>query len=189
MNEFDNIVRADPVANACPSCGSIDVFETQEVDRFVYGEGASAVDLSVPIQVIHCRRCDFSYSTEDVSDARHNAVCAHFGVLNPNEIRAIRERYGASQAEFAEISRIGKASLARWEGGLLIQNASNDALLRLLAEPRNYQALKERVVKNNKPRQRAVAFKGKFRALIADEITLLEREARTFELYPQSCAC
>jgi hypothetical protein len=34
-----------------------------------------------------------------------------------------------TRAAFAELTRLGDASLARWEKGLLIQNPANDQLL------------------------------------------------------------
>jgi transcriptional regulator with XRE-family HTH domain len=64
--------------------------------------------------------------------------------LTPAEITAIRERYHLSRAEFARLTRIGEASLARWEGGLIIQNGSIDQLLYLLTFSENLDRLRHR---------------------------------------------
>ena len=57
--------------------------------------------------------------------------------MTPREVVAIRTRLGMTRAAFAELTRLGGASLARWEKGLLIQNAANDQLLYLLRFPEN----------------------------------------------------
>ena len=46
-----------------------------------------------------------------------------------------------SQASFSKVTGLGKATLNRWENGILIQNLANDRYLRLLASPANVQAL------------------------------------------------
>ena len=49
-----------------------------------------------------------------------------------------------TRAAFAEMTRLGEASLARWEKGLLIQNPANDQLLYLLRFPENVERLRAR---------------------------------------------
>lgn len=67
--------------------------------------------------------------------AHHEAECRQQGVLTPAEIRALRNGYGMSRAAFARVTGFGEATLARWERGEVIQNASNDSLLRMLEDP------------------------------------------------------
>ncbi len=66
---------------------------------------------------------------------RHEAVCRHLGLLTPAEIRGLRERYNLSRAAFARMTGFGDATLARWEKGEVVQNASSDRYLRLLTDP------------------------------------------------------
>ena len=63
--------------------------------------------------------------------------------MKPSEIKALREHYGLSRKEFAEITLLGEASLARWESGELTQNAAYDQLLRLLQFQGNMERLRE----------------------------------------------
>ena len=49
-----------------------------------------------------------------------------------------------SRAVFSRLTRIGEASLGRWENGLLIQNLAYDHLLYLLTFPENLERLKFR---------------------------------------------
>jgi DNA-binding transcriptional regulator YiaG len=65
--------------------------------------------------------------------------------MTPREVEGIRTRLGMTRAAFAELTRLGEASLARWEKGLLIQNPGNDQLLYLLQFPENVKRLRSRL--------------------------------------------
>ena len=62
--------------------------------------------------------------------------------MTPAEIRAIRAELGKTRREFAELTGIGEASLARWESGRLIQNVAYDTLLHLLTFPENVDRIR-----------------------------------------------
>ena len=47
----------------------------------------------------------------------------------------MREGYGLTRAEFAQLTGFGKATVGRWERGEVTQNRSADRYLRLLQEP------------------------------------------------------
>ena len=128
----------------CPNCESDNVDTTIERETFTYGEGPSAVELTAHVPVRVCKNCEFQFTDGDAEEARHEAVCRHLKVLAPKEILDLRKRYNMSRAEFAELTRLGEASLARWENGQLIQNAANDQLLFLLTVPSNMDLLKRR---------------------------------------------
>ena len=172
----------------CPSCGSNSVSSAPEIDRFQYGDKENAVTLTVTICVHHCASCGCSFTADDASEIRHEAVCRHFGVLTPREVRGVRERYSLSQAEFSDLSKIGKASLARWECGALIQNQANDSLLFLLMFSENVGRLRNRAKANDKNRcndcANIIPFKPRFRAILDSEVERLERDAKHFELFP-----
>ena len=120
----------------CEECGKNTVRMSFEEQPFIYGSGDEAVELRARVPVWTCASCGDAYTEGEAEDARHEAVCRHLGVLSPDMIRAIREKYGLTQAEFAKITGFGVASLKRWETGSLIQNVSADRLLRLIgADP------------------------------------------------------
>lgn len=118
---------------------------------FTYGTGESAFDVRVDVPVRRCNPCDFEYLDEVGEDLKHTALCEHFGVLPPDEIRRIREHHGMTRARFAEVTGIGEASLHRWENGLNIQTHAYDRYLRLLALPGIMQHLKEIVERGASP--------------------------------------
>lgn len=56
------------------------------------------------------------------------------GLLSGEQIRAIREHFGLTQAEFAELLKLGANTLSRWESGRNVQTESMDTLLRLIRD-------------------------------------------------------
>lgn len=177
---------ADTLDMGCPACGALNLSTSIELDSFEYGPRESTpVLLTVKVPVHHCSTCGFSFTEEDASTLRHEAICKHLKVLTPHEIRAIRERYNLSQADFSEITNIGKASIARWEGGLLIQNQSNDNLLYLLTFKENMDRLKNRKAASH-PSSNVIPFRPKFRAIKEIQLSRLEAEAEKFDLYPSA---
>ncbi len=110
-------------------------------DPFIYGVGDDVVELSVDIPVHTCDQCKVCFTGREAEVIHHEAVCRHLGVLTPEEIRGIRKQYGLSRAAFARLTGFGKASLARWERGELIQNTSSDRYLKLLLDPRIFRDL------------------------------------------------
>jgi DNA-binding transcriptional regulator YiaG len=128
----------------CPNCGSNQVETHRDKDSFMYGTGTSAVELSAIVPFRECRACNFAFTDSAAEDARHDAICRHLYVMTPSEVSAIRHHYGSTRALFSAKTRIGEASLARWETGQLIQNPANDDYLYLLSFPNNMERLEWR---------------------------------------------
>ena len=128
----------------CPQCGTGGVRTSQHRHTFTYGSEESAFELTVEVPVRRCTSCDFEYLDEEAEQLKHDAVCRHFGVLSPGEIRRIRERHQMTRVRFAEVTGLGEASLNRWENGLTIQTQGNDRYIRLLALPGIMQHLTTR---------------------------------------------
>ena len=125
----------------CPLCGDDRITTHIHHHTFNYGSGESAVGLTVDLPVRRCASCDCEYLDEVAEDLKHEAICQHFGVLSPGEIRRVREHHHMTRARFAEVTGIGEASLNRWENGLTIQTYAYDKFLRLLAFPGIMQRL------------------------------------------------
>lgn len=90
------------------------------------------MELSADVLVHTCSACGDSYTCNDADITYDEAVCRHLGILTPAEIREIRESYGLTRAEFAQLTGFGKATVGRWERGEIHQNRSADRYLRLL---------------------------------------------------------
>ena len=114
--------------------------------RFPYGNGDTATELTAKVPVRICRECGEKFLDDESEDLMHEAVCRHLGVMTPREVRAIRRQSGnLSRAELASITRLGEATLGRWERGELIQNVAYDHFLYLLTYPENRIRLQQRV--------------------------------------------
>jgi putative zinc finger/helix-turn-helix YgiT family protein len=129
----------------CPVCGKGHLEQRVVTERFDYGEGKKKVRVvadNVPVQV--CTHCQETFSGPKAGLIRHRAICRALGLLTPEEICAIRERLGLSQAQFAKLTDIGEATISRWERGRLLQNKAMDRYLRLLdRNPDNVRLLEE----------------------------------------------
>lgn len=164
----------------CPRCGGDSLTTIMHHHTFTYGSGESAVDLTVDLPVRRCSPCDFEYLDEVAEDLEHEAVCKHFGVLSPSEIRRIREHHGLTRTRFAEITGLGEASLNRWENGLTIQTHAYDRYLRLLALPGMLQRLADIVKQASSPKEAPSTGSRRFRSLEFSDKMLREQE--TFKL-------
>ncbi len=125
----------------CAMCGLAQIESTVIEEPFVYGSGSDTVTLSARIPIRKCLACGFEFTDADAEDARHEAVCRHLGVLTPSEIVELRQSYSLSRSDFTRLTRLGEATLARWERGALIQNLAYDRYLRLLMVPAVLQIL------------------------------------------------
>ena len=145
MTENGNVIKfPQPERIECPMCEDKNVKTTIEKETFTYGDGAEAVELTVSVPVRTCTSCGFQFTDDIAEEIRHEAVCRYLGVMSPREIQRVRKAYEMSRAEFARLTRIGEASLARWESGQLIQNPAYDQFLYLLTFPENVERLKSR---------------------------------------------
>lgn len=125
----------------CANCGSANVSTSMETDRFTHGDGDDAAELAVVVPVRTCSDCGTQFTDEEAERLRHEAVCQRVGVLTPREVRDIRAQYRMSRAEFANVTRLGEATIARWESGATLPTAAYDQYLRLLRSPENLARL------------------------------------------------
>ena len=148
MNKKNEMPRLLEVQQefSCVMCGKATATTSWVQHTFKYGTGKSAVELMAEVPVRSCAHCEFEWLDEVGERLQHEAVCRHFGVLPPEDIRQIRKGHGMTRARFAEVTGFGEASLNRWENGINIQTHANDRYLRLLAHPRTMQELEWLVV-------------------------------------------
>jgi len=128
----------------CPACNSEDVQSQIVNTSFLYGEGESATALAVELRAFQCQDCGLEYVDDSAEDLKHEAVCRHLGVFTSAEIESLRDSLGMSRSKFAQVTKIGEATLGRWERGALIQNAAYDQFLYLLTFPENIVRLLNR---------------------------------------------
>lgn len=178
MRSGRSTTRLRPVdeVGTCPQCGSDTVSTSYIRHAFTYG----SADLTVEqLPVRRCGSCAFEYLDEAAERLKHEAICRHFGVLAPAEIRRIRKRYG-TRAAFAQVTGLGEASLNRWENGIRIQTHANDRYLRLLARPENMVQLRNQVAASQDAPEAPGGDGWPFRVLSVS--ASMRREQRSFQL-------
>jgi putative zinc finger/helix-turn-helix YgiT family protein len=163
----------------CPVCGKNKITTRNEKVSFPYGTGTETVELSTIVPVRRCEECNFEFTGDDADSARHEAICKHLGVLTPAEITQVRERYNISRAEFARITRVGEASINRWENGQLIQGGAMDHYLYLLTFTENFERIRSR--KNASERVTMSSEKLTWRARLSERFVALKEDEKLLE--------
>lgn len=118
----------------CPCCDTPNARIELSKQQFAYAGKEGEVLLIADVPVLYCPSCQMSFVTADGEQAQHEAVCRHLGRLTPREIKEIRKSLNLSQNDLAARSKIGVASIKRWESGSHIQSAAMDKLLRSLSQ-------------------------------------------------------
>ena len=150
---------------SCAQCESRAVDTVSLRHSFRYGAGESAADLTVELPVRRCAACGFEFLDHESEKVKLEAICEHLDIVSPMGMRRIRERYGMTQAEFAEVTGLGTATLVRWENGSMNHTRAYDRYVRLLANP-DVMARLRKLVRTSPPSlKRANILKGPWRAI------------------------
>jgi YgiT-type zinc finger domain-containing protein len=72
-----NLVPSSEVRD-CAECDHAARLSFQQ-QKFIYGIGSDAVELSACVPVWTCENCGFAFTDGDAEDARQNAVCKYLG--------------------------------------------------------------------------------------------------------------
>ena len=96
-------------------------------------------EVSVPYALhLSCPKCgEIVLRFQDAKRLHEDAIAIYrkkHGLLSADEMRAIRERYGLTQAELARLLQLGANTVSRWESGRNVQTAAMDMLLRLIRD-------------------------------------------------------
>ncbi len=127
----------------CPQCEDV-----RELKRVAGEEQIPVRGESIPVQVEYtlCTDCGEEFHTLsdecDPLDVAYREYRRRHGMMQPEEIREIRKRYGLTQRELSELVGWGGATLSRYENGAL-QDEAHDKLLQFIREPRNLWMLVE----------------------------------------------
>lgn len=118
----------------CSNCREGKLEFVREDDTFDFRTDEGLIRVTARDVPFHrCPVCGERLAGIEAAQVSHRAVCQALGLLTPEEILAIRDRMGLTQAQFSKLTGIGEATISRWERGRLLQNRANDRYLRLLA--------------------------------------------------------
>jgi len=123
-----------------------------------------------------CEKCDeeFEIATDDYDpyDRAYRAYRQRKGWVQPEDIKAFRERLGLSQKVFSDILGIGIATLNRYENGALQTEANNHLITLCMTNPQNLISLLKA-----KPDALSKSDQEKLIANLMEDIELLNKEA------------
>ncbi len=115
----------------CDTCGQSRDVTTKEI-RDTFRVKDKEVDVTITITT--CDVCGNEVYNEEQEKKNDLIVFDAYrrksNLLTTDEIKAIREKYGLSQAKFSEILGFGKKTITRYENGS-IQDTVHDNLMRL----------------------------------------------------------
>lgn len=117
---------------ACVECcnGSLLEATIEKTTRIKY-EGKPYDILVSDLLVLKCDNCGETYLDNRADRQISRALREHLGLMQPEEILAMREGLELTQAQLAEELKLCPESLSRWENGHVIQSrANNDHLQR-----------------------------------------------------------
>jgi HTH-type transcriptional regulator/antitoxin MqsA len=131
----------------CPRCESLDLRSVTIPATATTREGTvvNYVD-----EFTQCVSCQNEYYTKAQSRAHSAAISSAVrvaeGFYAPKAIRAIRLRFGLSQAQFEKAIQVGAKTVVRWERGTVTQSRAVDGLV-WIAD--NHPAVFERLAERN----------------------------------------
>jgi len=121
----------------CPKCEKeTDIELVRKIEEIkVRGES-----IEVETEFYKCLVCGEEFenprSDDDPLDKAYREYRRRHGMVQPEEIRQLRKRYGFTQSEMSSLLGWGGATLSRYENGAL-QDEAHGKILHLITEPRN----------------------------------------------------
>jgi HTH-type transcriptional regulator/antitoxin MqsA len=124
---------ADEHVELCYLCNNIAI-RTQERREAQWGTRRVLID----DEFYRCSSCGETFYDGFMAQEHERraaaAIRAEDGLLQPDEVRAIRAAYGLTQAGLETLIGSGEKTVVRWENGSVAQNATADTLLRVLRD-------------------------------------------------------
>ena len=123
----------------------------KDVDYDIIERTETVTVIDTPItdiqQVCICKACGTEIWEKEIEEKNLRRLYDKYrnlkGLLAPEDIKKIRDKYGLTQAEFAEITGLTEKNIKHYEGGS-IQNRIADNLIYLLSFEDNLNALRYR---------------------------------------------
>ena len=125
----------------CPTCECEQEILLVQKEETYPVKGESTTINAIVCTCAHCGEeiMSFEYDDDNLRKAYAKYRSRH-GLLQPEEIKAIREQYGVSQVTFARIIGVGDKTIARYENGSLQDEAINNLIV-LARDPKNFSIL------------------------------------------------
>jgi putative zinc finger/helix-turn-helix YgiT family protein len=129
--------RRIKMKSICPNCEKV-----AELELITKTEEFDVRGLKIPVEVkfFKCSDCNTEFEDpkmeNDPYDKAYREYRRRLGMLQPEDIKDFRKKYGLTQTELSQILGWGGATLSRYENGAL-QDEAHEKILRLVLEPAN----------------------------------------------------
>jgi len=129
----------------CPKCDT-----DRELKRLRTREKVTVRGEKIEVEVFYsrCLTCGEEFEgpedTHDEVAEAYRQYRAKMDFMQPEDIKALREEYGLTQGELAQILGFGAVTLSRYETGAL-QTAANDRMLQMARDPRAFWSILNRL--------------------------------------------
>lgn len=96
--------------------------------------------IEIPVGFYKCNECgdefEDSKSKEDPLEKAYKEYRKRHGMMQPEDIRNLRQKYGLTQKELSKLLGWGEVTLTRYENGAL-QDKGHDTILQMIKDPQN----------------------------------------------------
>lgn len=163
----------------CPICEAVRTLEYVDTIEEVVVRGEA---VKVNAHYLKCTTCNEEFddpeSSYDQAEAAYREYRKCHGMLQPEEIRELRDKFSLTQVELAKLLGWGLVTISRYENGAL-QEPSHEKSLRLASDPRNLLKL---------VRETPNAFTStKKRENLIRELQVIEEGSHDFETLLEEC--
>ena len=121
----------------CPNCEKETTLERIHREEVFDIRGEP---VKVEVHLFKCEECGEEFEDPQASydpvEEAYRIYRSRKGMVQPEEMRAFRRKYGLTQKELGELLGWGGATLSRYENGAL-QSEAHDQLLKLVMQPEN----------------------------------------------------
>ena len=129
MKFKEHFIKSQPW---CLNCDTIGDYELTTEIRKMTVKGVPVEFEAIKAYCPHCGDPLFVYEAERINQIRcFDEYKKKKGLLTSGEIIEIRNKYGLSQTDLANLIKVGKKNIARYEAGK-IQDKCIDLLIRML---------------------------------------------------------
>ncbi len=164
----------------CPECegGRLVPFtRDEELDYDLGDETIKVLAREVPVE--RCDSCGMIASGPAAAKVRHEALCRAAGLLTPSEIKGLRDKFGWSQQDLADLTDFGIATVSRWERGRLLPNRSNNKVVQAIRDCPPFREYLERLLAAKTRKQEPEPADGAVCAPVNRVFTRIKREEYT----------
>jgi putative zinc finger/helix-turn-helix YgiT family protein len=114
----------------CPECNAIALAEAVITHTAEILHDGTLHEVSAEVPALVCSECGSKFFDFRADRALRRALRDRLGLLQPEEMKAIRERLSLTQEDVAKATGIAATTISKWEQAHVIQSCASDDHLR-----------------------------------------------------------